>query len=149
MVILLNFDYAAVIISFEIFSAMRMRMRFPPLSDLLANIKSNLDDWKSTLTGNIDIGNLSGLNDEINKNKMKVINAVNSVRTLIKNKIIFIHFGVLAVSAILALLLGYIRGFCSKPCSLQAEAAATLIRVSSQFSFILTALPFILYAALL
>ena len=41
-----------------------MRMRFPPLSDLLANIKSNLDDWKSTLTGNIDIGNLSGLKDQ-------------------------------------------------------------------------------------
>ena len=64
MVILLNFDYAAVITSFEIFSAMRMRMRFPPLSDLLANIKSNLDNWKSTLTGNIDIGNLSGLKDQ-------------------------------------------------------------------------------------
>ena len=96
--------------------------------------------------------------DQINKVKMKVFKDVNKFRSrideIIKNKIRYIHFGVLAVSAILALLLGsvllgYIRGFCSKPGSLQAEAAATLIRVSFQFFFILAAVLFAFCAALL
>ena len=137
-----------------------------PLPNLPDDIQTNLADLDFTLTNvsNIDIiGEMSGLKEEINETKSKVVDAVKGIdifRTsfeipeMISSNLKYIHIGVLTVGGVLAailglVLLGFTCGCCSRPGSSKAKTGASLICGAFSVFFLLAVLLFILCAALL